>query len=139
MCGVFEPSERQQAFEVLLKLIDENHGSLDCGIYGLRVIFHVLSRFGRSGLAFNMITKPDFPSYGYQIAHGATTRWELMSPIEYCQSSCNHHFFGDVASWFIQRLAGIRQNPFGEDVLLDVTVPSGMTAELRLEAGWQTE
>jgi len=124
-----------------------------------------------------MITKPDFPSYGYPIAHGATTLWELMSPIERGQSSCNHHFFGDVASWFIQRIAGIRLNPFGEDVnevhiapsfvdalthaeasleanagtvhaawrrdgediLLDVTIPAGMTAELRLVAGWQTE
>ena len=175
--GLFEPAERRQALDVLLALIDENGGSFDCGIYGLRVIFHVLSRFGHSDLAFRMITKPDYPSYGYTIAHGATTLWELMSPIEYVQSSCDHHFFGDVASWFIQHPAGIRLNPFGEDVnevqiapsfvsaldhvsasleapagtvytswhrdgediLLDVTIPAGMTAELRLEAGWQTE
>lgn len=175
--GLFEPAEVRQAFDVLLTLIDQNGGSFDCGIYGLRVIFHVLSRFERSDLAFRMITKPEFPSYGYPIVHGATTLWELMSPIECGQSSCNHHFFGDVASWFIQRLAGIRLNPFdenvnevhiapafvnqldhaaasleapagiiraawrrdGEDVLLDVTIPDGMSAELRLESGWQTE
>jgi len=175
--GLFEPAENRQAFDVLLELIENNGGSFDCGIYGLRVIFHALSRFGRSDLAFRMITKKDFPSYGYPIAHGATTLWELMSPIERVQSSCNHHFFGDVASWFIQRLAGIRLNPFGEDVsevhiapcfvdaldyaeaaleapagiirsawrrdgediLLDVTIPTGMSAELRLEAGWQTD
>lgn len=175
--GLFEPAEGRQAFDVLVTLIDENGGSFDCGIYGLRVIFHVLSRFGRSDLAFKMIIKRDYPSYGYPIAHGATTLWELMNPIECVQSSCNHHFFGDVASWMIQHLAGIRQNPYGEDVnevhiapsfvdaldhvkasletpegcirtawrregediLLDVTIPAGMSVELRLEAGWQTE
>jgi alpha-L-rhamnosidase len=114
--GLFEPAEARQAFDVLLELIENNGGSFDCGILGMRVIFHVLSRFGRSDLAFRMITKKDFPSYGYLIAHGATTLWELMSSIERVQSSCNHHFFGDVASWFIQYVGGIRQNPFGEDV-----------------------
>lgn len=175
--GLFEPAEMRQAFDVLVQMIENNGGSFDCGLYGMRVIFHVLSRFGRSDLAFQMITKSEYPSYGYWIRNGATTLWELFNPIEYVQSSCNHHFFGDVASWFIQHLAGIRQNPFdedvnevqiapcfvgalthvtaaleapmgiirsawrrdGEDILLDVTIPDGMSAELRLEAGWQTD
>ncbi|MBO4883964.1 MAG: family 78 glycoside hydrolase catalytic domain, partial [Clostridia bacterium] len=175
--GLFEPGEAGAAFEVLLRLIEENGGSFDCGIHGLRVIFHVLSRFGRSDLAFRMITKPDFPSYGYWIAHGANTLWELFSPIERVQSSCNHHFTGDVANWFLRNLAGIRLNPFGEDprevhiapsfiaalnhasgsletaagpvrvawrrdgedILLEVSIPEGVAAELRLESGWQTE
>ena len=55
---------------MLLALIENNGGSFDCGIFGLCVIFHVLSRFEWSDLAFNMITKPEFPSYGYPIAYG---------------------------------------------------------------------
>ncbi len=113
--GLFEPAEARQAFDVLVRQIEDNNGSFDCGIFGLRVIFHVLSRFGRSDLAFRMITKPDYPSYGYLISNGATTLWEAISPIEWEQTSCNHHFFGDVASWFIQRLAGIQLNPNGTD------------------------
>ncbi len=112
---LFEPAERMTAFQVLLRLIEENDGHFDCGIHGLRVIFHVLSRFGRSDLAFRMITRPEFPSYGYWIAQGATTLWELFSPIERVQSSCNHHFTGDIASWFLQNLAGIRLNPYDEN------------------------
>ena len=113
--GLFEPGEAPAAFGHLLELIDENGGRFDCGVQGLRIIFHVLSRFGRSDLALRMIVGPGFPSYGYWIAHGATTLWELFFPIGCVQSSCNHHFTGDVASWFLRALAGIQLNPYGED------------------------
>ncbi len=106
--GVFDASEEKNAFRVLLDLIGENGGSFDCGILGMRVLFRVLSRFGQTDLALRMITKPDFPSYGYWLAHGATTFWELFSPIGCEQSSCNHHFFGDILAWFVRDLAGIR-------------------------------
>lgn len=112
---LFEPAERAAATEVLLQLIEENDGSFDCGVLGMRVIFHVLSRAGYTDRALHMITKKEFPSYGYWIANGATTLWELFSPIERVQSSCNHHFFGDILSWFMQNLAGIRQNPDAQD------------------------
>jgi len=108
---VFEKSEQNAAFNVLLYLIEENNRSFDCGILGMRVIFHVLSAFGQTDLALHMITKPEFPSYGYWIDHGATTFWELFTPISTEQSSCNHHFFGDILSWFVQNLAGIRIDP----------------------------
>lgn len=114
--GVFDDCEKKTAFDVLLRLIKENDGSFDCGILGMRVLFHVLSEFSHTDLALHMITKPEFPSYGYWINHGATTLWELFSPIEQAQSSCNHHFFGDVLSWFIKNIAGIKQNPRGENV-----------------------
>lgn len=113
--GLFEPGEQPAAFRVLLQLIDENNGSFDCGTQGLRVIFRVLSRFGETERALRMITKPAFPSYGYWMKHGATSLWELMAPIAGTQSSCNHHFFGDVAAWFVETLAGIQLNPDGRD------------------------
>ena len=71
----------------------------------------MLSAFGQTDLALHMITKSEFPSYGYWIDHGATTFWELFTPISTEQSSCNHHFFGDILSWFVRNLAGIRFDP----------------------------
>jgi len=109
--NVFEKAEQTAAFHALLEMIEKNNRSFDCGILGMRVIFHVLSRFGQTELALHMITKPDFPSYRYWIDHDATTFWELFAPITTEQSSCNHHFFGDILSWFVQNLAGIRIDP----------------------------
>ena len=120
---VFDYAEAKEAFKVLLEIIDECGGRIDCGALGLRVIFHTLTRFGKSDLALSMITRPEFPSYGYMIKHGATTLWELFNPIECVQSSCNHHFFGDIINWFIKSLAGIQFNPQNDDINYTVISP----------------
>lgn len=87
------------------------------GVLGGRVIFHVLTDFGRSDLAFNMIVRPDFPSYGNWVARGATSLWEDFQPEGGDVTSHNHHFWGDISSWFIQALAGIRFNPHRRSLL----------------------
>ncbi len=108
---LFEDGERPAAFARLLELIEEQAGHLDTGMLGGRVIFHVLTSFGRSDLALHMITRPDFPSYGDWVARGATTLWEEFQPEGSKVNSLNHHCWGDISSWFIQALAGIRFNP----------------------------
>ena len=78
--NIFEPAERKAAFEQLINLIEEQEYHLDVGVLGGRVLFHVLTEFGYSDLAFSMITRPDYPSYGNWIARGATTLWEVFQP-----------------------------------------------------------
>ena len=112
---VFNDNEKQRAFEVLLKLIEENNNHFDVGVLGARVIFHVLSDFGRSDLAFDMIKGPEYPSYGYWLTKGATTLWEVFWENNRVASK-NHHFWGDISSWFMCHLAGIRYNPWGNDL-----------------------
>ena len=112
--GMFEPDEEAAAFAHLVRLIHEADDHIDVGAMGCRVLFHVLSAFGRSDLAFKMITREDYPSYGNWIKRGATTLWENFFPDKV--SSTNHHFWGDVSAWFIKCIAGLRLNPNGEGV-----------------------
>ncbi len=106
--GVFDEDEKQQAFRVLLDLIHEKNDSFDCGVLGMLSIFHVLSDFGESELAWKMITKKEYPSYGHLIEIGETTLPERFMPDGAPNDSHNHHFFGDVARWFIREVAGLR-------------------------------
>ena len=103
--GVFAEVEKRTAFQRLLELIHDADDHIDVGVLGGRVIFHVLSDFGYSDLAFYMITREDYPSYGNWIKRGATTLWENFLPDGV--SSMNHHFWGDISAWFIKCLAGI--------------------------------
>lgn len=112
--GVFDESEEQRAFNELLEMIHDFDDHIDLGVLGGRVIFHVLSRFGYSDLAFKMITREDYPSYGNWIKRGATTLWENFLPDGVF--SMNHHFWGDISAWFIKRLAGIQLNPSKHNV-----------------------
>jgi alpha-L-rhamnosidase len=109
---IFEPCEKQQAFQVLLNQIRERGNHIDTGILGARVIFHVLSAFGYSDLAYEMITVPTAPSYGEWVARGETSLPESFAADPLRKDSGNHHFFGDISSWFIQSIAGIRLNPY---------------------------
>ena len=113
---LFTDGEQSRAFDRLLELIDDADGHMDTGILGGRVIFHVLSDFGRADLAYHMITRPDFPSYGHWVKLGATSLWEDFRADGSTVNSRNHHFWGDISSWFIQVLAGIRFNPHRNNI-----------------------
>ncbi len=119
--GIFEPDEEKAAFEKLLDLIKDADDHIDVGVLGGRVIFHVLSKYGYSDLAFKMITRPDYPSYGNWIERGATTLWENFDP-EFVDSP-NHHFWGDISAWFIKVLGGINLNPTGKNVNELIIIP----------------
>lgn len=110
--NIFDEGEKEKAFGVLLDLIDEFDGHFDVGMQGLRALFHVLSDFGKGNLAYDMITRPDFPSYGTFIERGYTALPEdFIRDPKQRPNSLNHHFFGDISNWFITKVAGIRVNP----------------------------
>lgn len=122
--GVFEPCEEQIAFDVLLELIHEKNDSFDCGILGMHTVFHVLSKFGRGELAFKMITKKEYPSYGYLIENGDTAFVERFMPNGSPEDSHNHHYMGDIARWFIREIAGLRvENSKTVVIKPDLTLP----------------
>lgn len=111
--GVFDECEKYTAGKVLVDLIHQSDDHIDCGLIGIRTIFHVLSDLGEGDLAYKMITRRDYPSYGMFVDYGYTALPEdFRSPEEIEHpASLNHHFMGDFVSWFIQRVVGIRVNP----------------------------
>lgn len=105
--GIFEEAEKQAAFEQLLKQIHRKDDHFDCGFLGMHVLFHVLSAFGEDELAYHMITRKDYPSYGNLIERGETAIVEAFQPDGVPCGSHNHHFLGDIGRWFMCRLAGL--------------------------------
>ena len=115
--GLFREYEKEKAVLRLVELIEEKDGFMDTGVIGARVIFRVLAENGFADLAYDMITRPEHPSYGNWILRGATTLWEGFWKDDTCKIlSMNHHFWGDVSAWFYTYLAGMRINPSGNDV-----------------------
>ena len=124
--GVFNKSEEEVAFKVLLDEIHTYDDHIDIGVLGGRVIFHVLTRFGYSDLAYKMITREDYPSFGNWVKRGATALWEDFFPDKV--SSMNHHFWGDISAWFIKCIAGIQLNPNKNNVDELVIAPAFINA-----------
>lgn len=114
-CGIFNCDEKDIAVKTLIKLIKDKNNSFDCGFLGLRYIFRVLSQYGYSDLAYEMITKPDHPSYANMIYRGETSVWERFVPPGGRIGSHNHHFMADVSGWYLECVVGIKVNPGGDD------------------------
>ncbi len=113
--GLFTEEEKPRALDILISYIEKAGGHFDTGVLGGRVIYRLLADNGYEELAYNMIVREDYPSYGNWAARGATTLWEVFMPEGGPLHSLNHHFWGDVSAWFYIYLAGIRVNPTGRD------------------------
>ena len=80
------------------------------GFIGVKYLLPVLTRFGRSDLAYELATQTTYPSWGFMIARGATTLWELwQDKTGPAMNSHNHAMFGSLGAWFYQALGGIAQ------------------------------
>ena len=93
------------------------------GVLGVQALLRVLCEGGKADLAYEIAMSPDRPSFGNQIEHGATSLWEFIHVHEPGSDkvavgrlkSMNHHFWGDIAAWYMTYLAGIRINEKFED------------------------
>lgn len=133
--GMFEDTEVQKAVSRLVELIEEKQGFMDTGVIGARVIFRVLAENGYADLAYHMITRPEYPSYGNWIMRGATTLWEGFWKDDTCRIlSMNHHFWGDVSAWFYTYLAGMKINPTGKNAQQIQISPCFLEALNRVKA-----
>ncbi len=91
--------------EQLLALIEKADFHHDCGMLGIRYLYHALSKCGLSDIAFKIITADGYPSYQLWKDSGATTMLELWT----CKESQNHHMHSDVMTWMMKYILGIRQ------------------------------
>lgn len=80
------------------------------GFIGIRYVLPVLSKNGRSDLAYELAVQDTYPSWGYMLKRGATTLWELwQDKTGPSMNSHDHIMFGSVGAWFYQALGGIDQ------------------------------
>lgn len=87
--------------------IRRNGGHLDTGIYGTQFLLEVLCDNGMNDLAYGIMTKRTFPSFGHWVEQGATTMWEQWDG---GNSHC-HPMFGACLTWLYRRVAGMESDP----------------------------
>jgi alpha-L-rhamnosidase len=93
-------------------IVYANNTHLTTGIVGTKYLLPLLTRYGRSDLAYDLATQTTYPSWGYMVENGATTLWELwQNRTGPSMNSHNHPMFGSVGAWFYTALAGINPDP----------------------------
>lgn len=92
-----------------------NYGThLTTGFLGTPYLCHVLSKYGHTGVAYELLLQPTYPSWLYPVKMGATTiweRWDGIKPDSTFQTpgmnSFNHYAYGAIGDWMYKTIAGI--------------------------------
>lgn len=105
---------RKQAALRLVENIKSYGTHLTTGFLGTPYLCHVLTRFGYSDVAYELLLKEDYPSWLYPVKNGATTiweRWDGQKPDGSFQTpgmnSFNHYAYGAIGDWMYRVMAGI--------------------------------
>jgi alpha-L-rhamnosidase len=83
-------------------------------LIGGQYLCRVLSDHGRADLVYGLATKTTYPSWGYMVANGATTIWELWNgnTADPTMNSGNHVMLvGDLVIWLYEYVVGIAADP----------------------------
>ena len=133
---------RPKAFAYLVDLIEARGCHLTTGFVGTPLLLPVLTRFGRSDLAYKILLQEDYPSWLYTVRNGATTMWERWNSYtkehgfgDVGMNSFNHYAYGAVGEWIYGVIGGIRPLAPGFKKILFAPEPGGglTSAECRLE------
>ena len=111
--GLVPDSLRAAAVRQLAEDIAAHGGHLTTGFLGSAYVLPVLSEGGRDDVAFGLLLQKSFPSWLYEVTHGATTIWERWNGDhgDPGMNSYSHYAFGAVGEWLYRYLAGIDEAP----------------------------
>ena len=133
---------------IVTDILDNCDGHLSTGMLGTDALARVLPAGGRADVFLTVATQTTFPSWGEQVAKGATTLWEAWEGETDPQLSYNMKLFGSIQKFFFRDLAGIRRRAPGYAAFsVEPQVVGGLTharAEINtvrgpISAGWQRD
>ncbi len=107
--GIFPEADAADAARKLRDELRQWDYKFTTGNLCTRYLFEVLSDYGYIDDAWALITKEDYPSFGYTIQQEATTIWERFELKKNAgMNSHSHPMYGAVYHWFYAYLAGIK-------------------------------
>lgn len=105
---------REQTVQKLVDNIKSYNNHLTTGFLGTPYLCHVLSRFGKTDVAYTLLMQESYPSWLYPVKMGATTIWERWNGIRpdstfepASMNSFNHYAYGAIGDWMYRVVAGL--------------------------------
>ncbi len=150
-------SLRPLAVERLVNEIRQGRYHLTTGFVGTPYLCHVLSRYGYTDVAYELLNQESYPSWLYPVTRGATTIWERWDGIkpdgsfqDASMNSFNHYAYGAIGEWLYRVVAGIEVDPTepGYKRILIQPQPGGQLTYVsagldsmygRIESTWRLE
>ena len=111
--GIIPPEYEKKAAKRMAEAVELVGYRLTTGNLTTKYLFDMLAKFGYEDVAWRLLCREEYPSWGYMIQNGATTVWERFEQKRGSRmNSHNHPMYGAVDYWFYAYLLGVK--PLGE-------------------------
>ena len=111
----------EEAKKDLLRRLKEDNMHLTTGFIGVSYLCPTLSINGFTKEAYSLFLNENYPSWLYEVNHGATTFWERWNSVledghlsSTGMNSLNHYAFGSIVEWMYEYMFGLRVPDGGE-------------------------
>lgn len=106
---------KEKAQQHLIERIKQRNWHLSTGFVGTRDLMHVLSKIGRTDVAYRLLFTDTYPSWLFPVKNGATSiweRWNSWTPEngfgDIGMNSFSHYTYGAVGQWMFENIGGIK-------------------------------
>ncbi len=106
---------KEKVAKQLDDMIVSNGNKLKTGFVGTPYLLYALSENGYTETAYSLLLQEEYPSWLYEVNHGATTIWEHWDGIRddgtfwsTDMNSYNHYAYGSVVDWLYSAAGGIK-------------------------------
>jgi alpha-L-rhamnosidase len=141
----------------LLRALRRRDWHLSTGILATPYLLAALSDNGRTDVSYRVLQQDTHPSWGYQLACGATTLWEHWDSVrpggklrDPAMNSLNHYIHGAIGDWMYRNIGGINadpQHPGYHHMIIRPRPGGGLTAAYaayesvrgRIESRWRCD
>ncbi len=112
--GLIPEPDRPRAARLMRDDLVARNYRFTTGNLCTRYLLDMLTEYGYADEAYRLMTREEYPSFGYMIQQEATTIWERFELKKNPgMNSHNHPMYGAAGAWFFTGLAGIRPTAAG--------------------------
>ncbi|MGW6445798.1 family 78 glycoside hydrolase catalytic domain [Lentzea sp. NPDC055074] len=130
--GLVPQNRVQSVVDRLVARVRAANNHLTVGFVGVSHLLQVLADHGRADVAYQVLTQPDYPGWGYMVGKGATTVWERWDGIrpdgsfqDPGMNSFNHYAMGSAGDFLYRTVGGLSPASPGFRSLLVAPKPGG--------------
>lgn len=112
--GILPENMRERAAAIMNQAVIDAGMRLTTGNLTTLYLMEMLAEYGYIDTAYELITREEYPSWGYMMQNGGTTIWERfeLKKDPSMNSHC-HPMYGAVGKWLYTHIAGITPTEAG--------------------------
>lgn len=122
--GILPEAEEEKAAKIMNDAVSEAGYRIQTGNITTPMLMKMLMKYGYGNTAWKLLSRREYPSWGYMIANGATTIWERFELKKNSgMNSHNHPMYGASVSSLYEGLSGFKIVSSGKEYEISPFIP----------------